>query len=225
MNRRRSAFRQTILLGALILVGGSSCRLNAFLPVHHGGLIREAFLMVKEANDLAAVDMAVEESTRVDKQENDEADQYKHSMRPAGLSLADSQAKARQYYKTYLDAAVQSALRGDRKAAGQALGRLLHLVQDEKHQWCSCGSTSNITDSQDDCAAQGTCTGPGFGNHALKDCRKLGLEANPFRQFQLKTDIRPVQSQTTLARNASVHVLNDFVAAVSQTKSKPHGTP
>ena len=106
-------------------------------------------------------------------------------------------------------------------AAGQALGRLLHLVQDRKHNWCSCGFRSNPKDSEDKCAAQeGGCQIPGFGNHAMRAC-SLRLEViNPLTHFQLKTDGDPNEKQKAQALQDSIAVLKEFLRLYEATKKK-----
>lgn len=208
-----------ILVCSFIAVGFLS-PLEGFLPKHHGGLIRQAFDAVDEASNLASVDSAVEESTELDRREANEAEEYKHSMRPASQGLAEARAKADEYWQTFMATAVSSALRGDRRAAGQALGRLLHLVQDRKHNWCSCGRDSNPRDSHDACAAQGgACSAPGLGNHAMTWC-SLVLEASPFNHFQLKTDLHPTDPQMHQALKDSIDVLGQFIRSVQAEQKR-----
>lgn len=219
---QQGSARARLLVCSLSVLVGSPWSLRAFTPGYHGGLIRQAFDSVREAPALVDVDSAVEQSYRVDDQENDETNQYKHSMRPAGLTLADAQAKADDYRQTFMDTAIRSALRGDLKAAGEALGRLLHLVQDRKHNWCSCGSASNHLDSANDCGAhEGGCSTPGLGNHAMTNCSKLSLETlTPWAHFQLKTEKWPSQAQRVRAVGDSVGVLTEFVVLVRESRRR-----
>lgn len=197
--------------------------MEAFWPRHHSGLIRQAFERVPEARNLVDVDSAVEKSEAVDNQENDEGNQHKHSMRPANQTLAAAQEHADNYRQSFMELAVKFAVRGDKKVAGEALGRLLHVVQDRKHNWCSCGAASNRPDSANNCSQSG-CATPGLGNHALGGCRKSSLEVSlPWDNFQLWTDGSPTQPQLDRAVGDSVGVLTEF--AIQVQRSRKGGTP
>lgn len=212
---------------ALGLLGGMLVQLPAFDAGIHADQIRAAFSAVPRAATYASPDNAVNESARVDKYENDEPSQYKHSMIPAGTALSEAQRNNEAYLRYLMDAAVTAAVViGDPGEAGRQLGRVLHAVQDRKHLWCSCGSASNGPRSADPCSEspQG-CTTPGLGHHGLSGCVWHSLDGNFRKNFQIRTDgVRmgfvgallgePTDQQLAQSLKESIAVLTDFAARV-----------
>jgi len=190
----------------IALTAGS---LRAFWYDIHNGLIDEAF-------DSAGADLyadrqsAKNSSFRVDLFSNDEANQFKHSMRPAGMVTPDAQRKADQYIESELKLAVAAAKSGRKGEAGRHVGLALHAIQDRKHNWCSCNESSNGSESMDGCNSSAPgCAVAGRGNHGLAGCGPFTDDKN---NFQHKTDQEPTGKQISSALSQSVDFLNGFVA-------------
>ena len=179
----------------------------------HGNLIRESFDRVREVRRYAAADAAVNASEQLDDDGMGvERLQFQHSMRPAGVSTARARELADEFVEVELSAAVDAAFRGDKPSAGRHLGRLLHTLQDQKHNWCSCGDDSNPSDSEERC---GPNCNPGFGNHGLPGCRmRLSLG-----NFQWLTDGAPNPSQLKAAATISDQYLNRFLDRVRNRRN------
>ena len=160
----------------------------------------------------------------LDVYEGGEPDQYKHSMRPAGATREVAEWAADTYIKAHVALAAAAANLNEKGEAGKHLVRALHAAQDRKHQWCSCGSSSNPGESDKACSAdpQGYpdgCPTPGNGNHGLRNCRVPQLDA--LRNFQLITDFVPGVNQQGVnqedkALEDSKAVLRDFLKALSE---------
>ena len=190
-----------------------------FEGFHHKQLIWDAFNEVPGASAYASPSSAVEASSLVDSHENDEPDQYQHSMRPSGVSLASAKRRAKEYCEYHMSAAVGATNEHDLILAGRHLGRVLHLVQDGKHHWCSCGKSSNGSESANTCS---TNCPSGIGNHGLPNCW-IGLETWSFPYpYQIVTDFRPAPAQLEDALQASKLVLNEFVARVKSREASKH---
>jgi hypothetical protein len=96
--------------------------------------------------------------------------------------------------------------------AGWHIGLVLHAVQDRKHEWCSCGPSSNPrTGSANGCGSSRNGCPAGFGNHGLQGCIVPLMGYN----FQRDTDHNPRPAQLDRALKDSVEVRRSFVA---QTK-------
>jgi len=195
----------------------------AFDPRVHADQIREAFLAVPAASKYADPSSAVERSHRLDDDENRDEDQHLHSMRSRKTFLAVAQQRAATCRTIYMTAAVEAAKQGDTVMSGDYLGRLLHMVQDEKHLWCSCWHGSNPPDSDRACSTTAAgCQVPGEGHHGVPDCewwRAIRPESR--RNFQLRTEGgrlgflgQPTSEQLSLARARSIDLLNEFVRRV-----------
>jgi len=207
-----------------VLCAGLSLPLAAFYQSYHRDLIEQAFQDVPEAVVYADPGSAVKVSGWADDAANSEPDQYMHSMRPAKTRLATAQRRASDYQAFHMDQAVKAALECDALEAGRHLGLVLHLVEDRKHVWCSCGPQSNGADSADSCSTSPDgCGQPGKGNHALPQCdwkRALAHPAALKDNFQIRTDGmfpplgKPGLNQLRLAQQASDQVLVEFVRRV-----------
>lgn len=207
-----------------VLFGGLSLHLAAFYQSYHQDLIEQAFRDVPDALVYADPGSAVKMSAWVDDSANSEPDQYMHSMRPANSSFVTATRRASDYQNFHMDQAVKAALDDDPNEAGRHLGLVLHLVEDRKHVWCSCGADSNGADSADPCGTSDSgCARAGKGNHALPRCDWKRALAHPILlkdNFQIRTDGlvpslgRPNSSQLVLAQQQSDQVLAEFVARV-----------
>jgi hypothetical protein len=200
----------------LLLLVGAATVAHGFYRDTHKRLIGEAFDAVPGADDYADRHAAEAESARVDlPATNNEANQYRHSMRPTGDLLPAAQTKAAGYMKQELDAAVRLArLRPLNKVqVGYHLGLVLHLIQDRKHNWTSCGPLSNPHDSDTACDSSKPGCPAGMGNHGLTfDCLRPGSDPN----FQHDTDQNPADTQLDRARAESIDMLRGFLAEVQK---------
>jgi hypothetical protein len=187
---------------------------GAFWPSIHNSLINEAFNAVPEAGLYADRESAKKESDIVDKSAtNDDASQHMHSMRSAGVSLVEAQRRTDQYIAEHLKQAIADAKAQRKGGAGRHLGLILHAIQDRKHNWCSCSSSSNGADSNDSCSSSKTGCAVGKGNHGLtRDCLDLAFPGAFFTNTQIKTDRSPTVDQVRDARDQSIKLLKDFVA-------------
>ena len=181
---------------------------EAFLWVHHHRLIEAAFRMVPEAGLRASEIDAINASDALDNNENSDADQYKHTMRPSHVPTVTAQAATALFVNHEIELAVLFGNGKNPKLAGIHLGRALHADQDAKHNWASCNAASNGSDSNQACP--NGCGPPGLGNHTLSlDCG--GRLAMP--GYQERTDLLPL-SLYDQALDRSVQILRNFVAAV-----------
>lgn len=196
-----------LLLSTAAMVGG-------FYVTRHGQLIEEAFDRVPAAKAYAWVGEAVGASTLIDSPAtNGEASQHIHAMRPAGISTTDARAKNAEYISNELSQAVRAARStpSDKLSAGIHLGLALHAVQDQKHDWCSCGPSSNPPDSQNACSSSRTGCPIGLGHHGLERC------FYPVKGYNFQADTEGTnarQDQLSIALSRSVDLLQDFVAQV-----------
>jgi hypothetical protein len=193
----------------------------------HEMLINEAFGRIKKGTLPNAVRLdeiidrhaAIEASTQLDDDENGASDQYKHSMRPNGVSLPIAKARSSRDIDDQRSDAIRAAVRGDRVTAGRLIGRILHAVQDRKHLWCSCGAGSNPPQS-----APCVSCAEGYGNHGLPDnCEESlrGLGSTSFRSFQLRTDFDPEEDQWRVAVGSSVAELERFLTGYTSAPRTP----
>jgi hypothetical protein len=197
---------------ALVVWIAVSCgAATAFWYDKHNWLMDEAFSKTK-ADSFADRQSAKNSSFRVDLVSNDESSQFKHSMRPAGVSTSEAQRKAQEYIESELRLAVAAAKAGPshKGEAGKHVGLALHAIQDRKHNWCSCNDSSNPPDSKDPCSSSASgCTGAGRGNHGLSGCGPFTDDKN---NFQHKTDRDPTDKQISDTLGRSIDFLNRFVA-------------
>lgn len=154
---------------------------HAVCPQVHHDLITQAFAakpeFLKYADDQAVLDASKE----VDYPINPIRGRFsnpaeRHSMRPDNTTLFEAQDKAAQYVQGEMRAAVREAKRGGRRGkreAGTHLGRVLHAIQDGKHNWSSCAPDSNPPDSNPEGPNLGCsesfsgCPHKGQGHHGL----------------------------------------------------------
>ena len=196
-----------------LLVSGAGI-VGGFYVNKHGELIEEAFNRVPEAKKFAWVQEAVGASTLIDlPATNGETSQYIHAMRPAGMSTTDALAKNAEYISNEVGEAVRAATAKppNKLAAGIHLGRALHAIQDQKHNWCSCGPSSNPPESQAACSSSRAGCPNGLGHHGLENC------FYPVRGYNFQNDTEGVNArddQLRLALSRSVGILRDFVSRV-----------
>jgi hypothetical protein len=200
---------------------------DGFYYTFHEMLINEAFVQIKRRNlpnagrldEIIDRHAAIEASTQLDDDENGAPDQYKHSMRPNGVSLSTAKARSSRDIDDQRSDAIHAAVRGDRVTAGRLIGRILHAVQDRKHLWCSCGAGSNPPQS----APFVSCP-EGNGNHGLPDnCEESlrGLGPTSLRSFQLRTDFDPEEDQLRAAVRSSVEELERFLTGYTSAPRTP----
>ena len=187
----------------------SASSVTAFWYDKHNWLIDEAFSSAG-ADLYADRQSAKNSSLKVDLLSNDEGNQFKHSMRPAGMATPDARRKADQYIESELTLAVAAAKARRKGDAGRHVGLALHAIQDRKHNWCSCNESSNSPESKDKCnSSVAGCAVAGRGNHGLAGCGPFTDDKN---NFQHKTDREPTDKQLSSALGQSVDFLNRFVA-------------
>jgi hypothetical protein len=196
---------------------------HGFYRETHIQITADAFAAVTDADNYADRHATESAAVRVDAPAtNDDANQYRHSMRPSGKSLHDAQTMADDYMKRELDAAVQAARLHppDKVAAGRHLGLVLHAIQDRKHNWTSCGPDSNPADSKPAACDSSKPCPMGKGNHGLiGDCLVSDFSTN----FQRETDKKPF-GYTERPLTESIAKLNEFVARVRAPAAKPTAT-
>lgn len=177
----------------------------------HIWLIKDAFEAVPNADSLADRQTAMLAGTVVDQPTtNDDRSQYRHSMRSSGDSPEQARSNTDAYIEHEFDEAIRYAKASNKREAGRHIGLILHAIQDEKHNWCSCSSSSNPPDSSDNCNSfkTGVCA-PGKGNHGLQpNC----LLPDGGYNFQRETDRLPTTDQIRDARTESIRLLRRFVA-------------
>lgn len=209
-----------------ILITYSATVAWAFCPRWHNHLIAESFGAeeVERVNAYAELQSAKDESANVDQLEF--KDPERHSMRPQRTDLTFAQAKTADYLKTWMDAAVTAAKNKRKDEAGRALGRVLHAIQDGKHQWVSCGPDSNGTDSANTCSESPTgCTEEGVGNHGLdlfcfvprelvRNPLRIPCWSGRIKNFQMHTDMDPTLKQLGDALENGKRKLAEFLSLV-----------
>lgn len=218
--RSNAGPKQSILSMIFLIFGAvywTPRSLWAFDGSIHMDITSRAFREVPGAYQRADIGWVNNLHYWLDVYEGGEPDQYKHSMRPAGATREVAEWAADTYIKAHVALAAAAANLNEKGEAGKHLVRALHAAQDRKHQWCSCGSSSNPGESDKACSAdpQGYpdgCPNPGDGNHGLRNCNFRGLERDAWsNNFQLLTDRDPRGWQEQAALDDSKAILRDFL--------------
>jgi hypothetical protein len=213
--------RQTtfwFLAAYILLISASPSK--AFSKGKHKDIVRAIWNVVPEIPHLLDHDTVVNEVADIDSLgTNDDANQYRHSMRSHNQSLSAAQQRTADYVEDQMRKAVAASRRSDKTEASLRIGDILHAVQDEKHDWTSCNVGSNGAASRKNCGGSTKCDA-GDGNHGLDiDCwvhtipQVVTWQANP----QTKTDDNPPRPMQTAAETRSIEKLNEFVKRVTST--------
>jgi hypothetical protein len=209
----------SLLLLAHSLIGP----LNAFKQGSHQALSREAWHAVQGLEQFLDIGELTDEIAKIDEHAtNDDPNQFRHSMRSKNVSLGDSMKATGEYVEKEMEAAVDAAKKAMKGLASRHIARILHAVQDQKHEWTSCNEKSNVPESDNACSYSAEGCPDGKGNHGLDiNCGPGPLGAIAAANYvmgnhQLRTDMWPPESMKDVARRRSIVQLNEFVRRMKQ---------
>ena len=220
---------------------------HAFCPQRHQEYIIQAFAAYPAVYDFAELQAALDASVEVDRPSMNPLSKrfivtppHMHSMRRDNTTLFEAKAQGARYVEDEMKAAVREAKRGRQGEAGRHLGRVLHTVQDSKHNWSSCAPASNRPESSLDCSESDSgCPHKGQGHHGLRlaclvpadvptteivnngvlpaiqelDLSRL-CQGYSTKNFQILTDVFPLPEQRSEAEWQSRDAVAEFMKRV-----------